>query len=506
MNAIVLVFNQVESPELRLRCEAIGEFLCRMKSINGGWGTPLSAPADVRSAMSMVSRHSALFSEGSAVHYAPTRRARSRVVAGQDGDWGSVAARQKSRARPSAGAIFDFPLESADAPDSGQTGAVQAFITDWSGVHGACALAVHPAHPLSPGVPEGAEAAFTGRFCRHPLTGDLLPIWVATWVKAEFGTGAVLINPAHSKADLEFGRRVGLPIRFALVPPDFDGTPKTWPKPPYIKSGVAHHTGATDGLPFDQAREKYFAAIAENGLAERCTDNGMGAFQVATIIEGDGDAADAAQIEWDVTRRTIAGGAGSGRSVRIVPSAALAAAEPTVRSAELTIVTPSSLVEKDLLAARLILAEPDIEPPVENAPEVRVVGAAVSKVDAVPAALGLAMLVTAKPLDTLTLKPQHIEPCERFLQVHEELAATQGDAGLPANPEVEKAGAQVKALLLGDDLKRGFNQLYRMQKQLAKSETKSARDLAIYHTLAFVLVGVSAATTEAAMTDVWNSL
>lgn len=103
-----------------------------------------------------------------------------------------------------AGAIFHLPLEDG-------SGLLDAFITDWSPFPAACAIAVHPEHPLA--VPlDGKRAAWTGRYARHPLTGDLLAIWTANWVRPEFGTGAVIVNPAHSTADLEFARS-GWPAR-----------------------------------------------------------------------------------------------------------------------------------------------------------------------------------------------------------------------------------------------------------------------------------------------------
>jgi leucyl-tRNA synthetase len=74
-----------------------------------------------------------------------------------------------------AGAIFHLPLEDG-------SGQVDAFITDWSPFPAACAIAVHQQHPLA--VPlDGKQAAWTGRYARHPLTGDLLAIWTASWVR-----------------------------------------------------------------------------------------------------------------------------------------------------------------------------------------------------------------------------------------------------------------------------------------------------------------------------------
>ncbi|KIZ14371.1 hypothetical protein SNA_35320 [Streptomyces natalensis ATCC 27448] len=79
------------------------------------------------------------------------------------------------------------------------------------------------------GLPAGHTSAFTGRYCRHPLTGDLLPVWTASWVAPEFGTGAVLVNPGHDATDLAFAREVGLPVRFALLPAGREEAPEHWP-------------------------------------------------------------------------------------------------------------------------------------------------------------------------------------------------------------------------------------------------------------------------------------
>src|SRR5229473_4719375 len=91
--------------------------------------------------------------------------------------------------RSTQGALFYFPDEIGE-------GRLEVFITDWSPCPAACAVAVHPQHPYAVGFADQEHDAFTGRFVRHPLTGDLLPVWVANWVKPNFGTGAVLVNPA----------------------------------------------------------------------------------------------------------------------------------------------------------------------------------------------------------------------------------------------------------------------------------------------------------------------
>ncbi|TWP53796.1 class I tRNA ligase family protein [Lentzea tibetensis] len=186
----------------------------------------------------------------------PGWRAIERAMAGPS--WGErVDAKHRKAIRRIPGAIIHFPLVGG--------GAVDTFITDWSPLPGACAIAVHPGHEL-------AGDGFTGRFARHPLTGDLLPVWTTDWVKPDFGTGAVVVNPAHSEVDLEFAREVGLPVRFALAdqPPTAD--PATWPAPPVIKQGVSLRTGQ----PHDEAAQRYLDELCAAGHAEPISLPGIG--------------------------------------------------------------------------------------------------------------------------------------------------------------------------------------------------------------------------------------
>lgn len=53
---------------------------------------------------------------------------------------------------------------------------------------------------------------FTGSYATHPFTGDLLPIWVADYVLGDYGTGAVMLVPAHDSRDQQFAQQFNLPI------------------------------------------------------------------------------------------------------------------------------------------------------------------------------------------------------------------------------------------------------------------------------------------------------
>ena len=53
---------------------------------------------------------------------------------------------------------------------------------------------------------------FTGRYAVNPINGEKLPIWVADYVVADYGTGAVMAVPCGDQRDFEFARKYNLPI------------------------------------------------------------------------------------------------------------------------------------------------------------------------------------------------------------------------------------------------------------------------------------------------------
>ncbi|MBR2766371.1 MAG: leucine--tRNA ligase [Blautia sp.] len=53
---------------------------------------------------------------------------------------------------------------------------------------------------------------FTGSYAVNPLNGEKIPIWLADYVLADYGTGAIMCVPAHDDRDFEFAKKFGLPI------------------------------------------------------------------------------------------------------------------------------------------------------------------------------------------------------------------------------------------------------------------------------------------------------
>ena len=54
---------------------------------------------------------------------------------------------------------------------------------------------------------------FTGAYAVNPVNGEKLPIWIADYVLATYGTGAVMAVPAHDERDYEFASVFNLPMK-----------------------------------------------------------------------------------------------------------------------------------------------------------------------------------------------------------------------------------------------------------------------------------------------------
>jgi leucyl-tRNA synthetase len=103
----------------------------------------------------------------------------------------------------------------------------------------------------------------------HPLTGEELPVVVADYVLADYGTGVVMGVPAHDQRDYEFARRLGLPVRTVIRPAD--GAPPAEPDAADERDGVLTGSGELDGLTSAEARKRIAARLAGLGLGGPAT-------------------------------------------------------------------------------------------------------------------------------------------------------------------------------------------------------------------------------------------
>jgi leucyl-tRNA synthetase len=74
------------------------------------------------------------------------------------------------------------------------------------------------------------EGFDTGHKAINPFTKEEIPIWIANFVLAEYGTGAIMAVPAHDERDFEFARKYRLPIRVVVQAGDVEPDPARMPE------------------------------------------------------------------------------------------------------------------------------------------------------------------------------------------------------------------------------------------------------------------------------------
>jgi len=104
---------------------------------------------------------------------------------------------------------------------------------------------------------------FTGAYAVHPLTGKKVPIWIADYVLAGYGTGCVMAVPAHDERDYEFAARYGLDI--IRVIKGKEGVDDTLP---FVENGIMTGSAEFDGLPSEEGRIAVVKKLEKEGKGE----------------------------------------------------------------------------------------------------------------------------------------------------------------------------------------------------------------------------------------------
>ncbi|NBO92112.1 MAG: leucine--tRNA ligase [Planctomycetia bacterium] len=217
-----------------------------------------------------------------------------RLIEDLDGlDWSdSIKGMQRNWIGKSEGAEVDFALS------GGAT--IRVYTTRPDTLFGATYMVLSPEHALVPSIttPEQRAAVeayqlaasrksefertelaktktgvFTGAYAVNPVNGERIPVWIADYVLATYGTGAIMAVPAHDERDFEFAKTFSLAIR-TVVTPSLEWLSRTGSTADvlteaYTEDGLACNSGLLDGLTTDTAKAKITAWLREKGLGTR---------------------------------------------------------------------------------------------------------------------------------------------------------------------------------------------------------------------------------------------
>ncbi|MFP7222290.1 leucine--tRNA ligase [Priestia filamentosa] len=104
--------------------------------------------------------------------------------------------------------------------------------------------------------------AFTGAYAINPVSGEKMPIWIADYVLATYGTGAIMAVPAHDERDYEFAKAFDLPIKEVVSGGDVT-------KEAYTGNGAHVNSDFLNGLDKEEAIEKMISWLEENKKGEK---------------------------------------------------------------------------------------------------------------------------------------------------------------------------------------------------------------------------------------------
>ena len=107
------------------------------------------------------------------------------------------------------------------------------------------------------------SGAFTGSYAKHPISGAPVPIWIADYVLAGYGTGAVMAVPSGDQRDWLFATKFGLPI-VAISDAQRDLNIQADP----TKDGLYINSGIINGLNYKQATATMIAKLEELGAGK----------------------------------------------------------------------------------------------------------------------------------------------------------------------------------------------------------------------------------------------
>jgi len=111
---------------------------------------------------------------------------------------------------------------------------------------------------------------FTGAYANNPANGTRIPVFIADYVLAGYGTGAIMAVPGQDERDWQFATAYDLPIIRTVEPPaDFDGDAYTGDGPAI--NSTAPDGFSVDGMTVDDAKRAMIDWLTEHGHGEGTT-------------------------------------------------------------------------------------------------------------------------------------------------------------------------------------------------------------------------------------------
>ncbi|MFO0844843.1 MAG: leucine--tRNA ligase [Gemmataceae bacterium] len=207
-------------------------------------------------------------------------------------DWSeSIKKMQRDWIGKSEGAGVNFLLEErADGRTDPHLYTIDVFTTRPDTLFGATYMVLSPEHDLvdeitTPGQKAAVEeyraqaarksdferteltkkktGVFTGAYAINPVNQAKIPIWIADYVLASYGTGAIMAVPGQDERDWEFAEVFNLPIIRTVQPPE------GWEGKAYLGDGPAINSGFLNGLRIADAKRKIIDWLQERGLGYR---------------------------------------------------------------------------------------------------------------------------------------------------------------------------------------------------------------------------------------------
>ncbi|MCX5787932.1 MAG: leucine--tRNA ligase [Elusimicrobia bacterium] len=208
-------------------------------------------------------------------------------------DWPeSTLAMQRNWIGRSEGAEAAFRAKAPGLPSDGAE--IRVFTTRPDTLYGATYMVLAPEHPLVEGLTTVAQKAAvrayvaqaqaktemertgedktktgvpTGSSAINPVNGKDIPVWIADYVLAGYGTGAIMAVPGHDERDFEFAKQFDLPIVKVVEPPDAaDAEALARLERAFGGDGVAVNSPVIDGLPTPEAKAKIIAWLEQKGI------------------------------------------------------------------------------------------------------------------------------------------------------------------------------------------------------------------------------------------------